>query len=63
MAIRFDGNAADDLTVAITFSADVGTLMAWVQIVTDRNDFSTFFETRAASGSDGVVVQTNVKGY
>ena len=61
MALTFNGNASNYALKAITFSADKGTVMAWVRIATDRNDYSTFFQTNNVDNAQ-FVCQTNGTG-
>jgi hypothetical protein len=61
MAFTFNGNQANYASKAITFSANTGTLMAWVQIATDRNSYSTFFYTNDTD-NEQFVVQTDASG-
>ena len=61
MAIRFDGTGADNLNRAISFSADTGTIMAWIRIVTDRNAFTSFFNPRQTANQE-VLIQTDATG-
>ena len=61
MSIRFDGTGADNLNRAISFSADTGTIMAWIRIVTDRNAFTSFFNPRQTANQE-VLIQTDATG-
>ena len=61
MSIRFDGTGADNLNRAITFSANTGTIMAWVRIVTDRDTYTSFFNPRAVASQE-VLIQTDGTG-
>lgn len=61
MAQTFNGTATNYTQKAIAFSAGKGTLMAWVRIATDRNDYSTFFQTNNTDNQQ-FVVQTGADG-
>jgi len=61
MALVVNGSTSNYLLKAITFSADKGTIMAWCRIATDRNDYSTFFQTNNVDNQQ-FVLQTGSNG-
>lgn len=61
MALTFNGSSSNYALKALTFSADTGTVMGWVRIATDRNDYSTFFQTNNVDNSQ-FVLQTTADG-
>ena len=61
MAETFNGNVANYTQKAISFSAGKGTVMAWVRIATDRNDYSTFFQCNNVDNQQ-FVLQTGADG-
>lgn len=61
MGLTFSGSTTNYAQTAISFSAGKGTVMGWVRLASDRNDYSTFFQTNAIDNAQ-FVCQTNSTG-
>ena len=61
MALTFNGNTSNYVQGAPSFSADKGTICAWVRIATDTNNYASFFQLNAIDNQQ-FVVQTSSNG-